>query len=188
MAFNFNPVAKSLADALVVPVGYTASVLYRLGDPITNDVAAYKNDGTDDAATYDRRAGDHHDGMTYFGANSNDKWDASASARGLLVMNHEAITPLYLHPTGQTSVGGVRTVAEEVQREFYLHGVSVIDVKKTGSTWALDKASKLNRRVHTLTPMTLSGPAAFSEFMVTKYSANGDATRGTVKQLSLLHI
>ena len=180
LAFNFNAVAKSLADAVVVPAGYTASVLYRLGDPITNDVPAYKNDGTDAAATYDRRAGDHHDGMTFFGASSADKWDAAATARGLLVMNHEAITPLYLHPTGQTAVGGVRTVAEEVLREFYLHGVSVIDVKKSGTTWALDKASKFNRRVHTLTPMTITGPAAFSEFMVTKYSPNGNATRGTV--------
>ena len=99
LAFNFNAVAKSLADAVVVPAGYTASVLYRLGDPITNDVPAYKNDGTDAAATYDRRAGDHHDGMTFFGASSADKWDAAATARGLLVMNHEAITPLYLHPT-----------------------------------------------------------------------------------------
>ena len=180
LSFNFNAVAKSLADTVVVPAGYTASVLYRLGDPITNDVPAYKNDGTDAAATYDRRAGDHHDGMTYFGAGSNDKWDASAAARGLLVMNHEAITPLYLHPTGQTAVGGVRTVAEEVLREFYLHGVSVIDVKKSGSTWALDKGSKFNRRVHTLTPMTLSGPAAFSDFMVTKYSPTGNTTRGTV--------
>ena len=180
LAFNFNAVAKSLADAVVVPAGYTASVLYRLGDPITNDVPAYKNDGTDAAATYDRRAGDHHDGMTFFGASSTDKWDAAATARGLLVMNHEAITPIYLHPTGQTTVGGVRTVADEVLREFYLHGVSVIDVKKSGTTWALDKASKFNRRVHTLTPMTITGPAAFSEFMVTKYSPNGNATRGTV--------
>ena len=31
---GFDAVAKNLADAVAVPAGYTASVLYRLGDPI----------------------------------------------------------------------------------------------------------------------------------------------------------
>ena len=43
------------------------TVLYRLGDPIAAGVAAYRNDGTDAAATFAPRAGDHHDGMHYFG-------------------------------------------------------------------------------------------------------------------------
>ena len=47
-----TPVAKSLADVVTVPAGYTASVLYRLGDPIANGVPAYANDGTDAAATF----------------------------------------------------------------------------------------------------------------------------------------
>ncbi|RYF51721.1 MAG: DUF839 domain-containing protein, partial [Comamonadaceae bacterium] len=113
---SFNPIAKSLADAVIVPAGYTASVLYRLGDPIAANVAAYKNDGTDDPASYDRRAGDHHDGMTWFGASATGRWDATAGSRGLLVMNHESLTPVFLHPPGRTVVGGVRTVSSEVQR------------------------------------------------------------------------
>ena len=79
-------------------------------------------------------------------------------------MNHEAITPLFLHPTGQTIAGtgsaAARTVADEVLREFYLHGVSVIEVNKSGSTWSYKQDSTFNRRVHTLTEMTFSGPAA----------------------------
>ncbi|XAH23235.1 PhoX family phosphatase [Xylophilus sp. GW821-FHT01B05] len=184
LTLGFNPVAKSLADAVVVPAGYTASVLYRLGDPIASGVADYRNDGTDPAASYDRRAGDHHDGMSYFGIGNGDRWESTSAGRGLLAMNHEAITPSYLHPTGQTTSGSgnaqVRTVAEEVQREFFLHGVSVIEVSKSGSAWAYNRSSRFNRRVHTLTPMTLSGPAAGSAAMATKYSAQGTATRGTV--------
>ena len=64
-SLSFTPVAKSLADALVIPTGYTATVLYALGDPLNNNIAAYKNDGTD--TDFDYRAGDHHDGMHYFG-------------------------------------------------------------------------------------------------------------------------
>ncbi len=181
---TFNPVAKSLVDAVVVPAGYTASVLYRLGDPIAAGVADYRNDGTDPASTYDRRAGDHHDGMTFFGISASQRWEPTNPARGLLCMNHEAITPAYLHPTGQTTTGTgnaqVRTVAEEVQREFFLHGVSVIEVARTGNTWAYNRTSAFNRRVHTLTPMAFSGPAAGNALLATKYSADGRAVRGTV--------
>ncbi|MFM9924034.1 PhoX family phosphatase [Variovorax sp. H27-G14] len=184
LKLNFGAVAKSLDDVVSVPVGYTASVLYRLGDPIASGVAAYKNDGSDEAATYDRRAGDHHDGMTFFGMNASNKWDATNASRGLLVMNHEAITPLFLHPAGQTISGtgnaAVRTVAGEVLREFYLHGVSVIEVNKSGSTWSYKQDSSLNRRVHTLTEMSFSGPAAKTDYLKTRYSTDGSKTRGTV--------
>ena len=178
---GFNPVAKSVADAVVVPAGYTARVLYRLGDPIAPGVPAYRNDGTDDPSTYDRRAGDHHDGMTWFGVGGNGRWDAKAPNRGLLVMNHESLTPAFLHPQGRTVVGGKRTVASEVQREFYLHGVSVIEtVKGSNGQWSYRQDSSFNRRVHTMTPMELSGPVRGTEFVKTKYSPAGTATRGTV--------
>ncbi|MDQ0611398.1 secreted PhoX family phosphatase [Variovorax sp. W1I1] len=180
LKLNFNAVAKSLDDVVTVPAGYTASVLYRLGDPIAAGVPAYANDGTDAPSTYDRRAGDHHDGMTFFGINASNKWDPAGASRGLLVMNHEAITPLFLHPAGQTVVGGVRTVADEVLREFYLHGVSVIEVNKVGNTWTYKQDSSFNRRVHTLTEMAFSGPAAKTDYLKTKYSTDGSKTRGTL--------
>ncbi|WP_295854347.1 PhoX family phosphatase, partial [uncultured Xylophilus sp.] len=166
------------------PAGYTATVMYRLGDPISSDVPAYANDGSDDPTTYDRRAGDHHDGMTYFGMGAGGTWAPSATDRGLLVMNHEAITPAFLHPAGQTTTGSgtaqVRTVPGEVLREFYLHGVSVIEIGKTGSTWGYKRSSSFNRRVHTLTEMRLSGPAARTDYVKTRYSTDGSRTRGTV--------
>lgn len=184
LKLNFNPVAKSLADVVTVPAGYTASVLYRLGDPIAAGVAAYKNDGTDDPTTYDRRAGDHHDGMTFFGMDASNKWAPTGATRGLLVMNHEAITPLFLHPAGQTISGtgnaAVRTVTDEVLREFYLHGVSVIEVEKSGSSWRYKQDSSFNRRVHTLTEMQFSGPAAKTDYLKTKFSTDGSKTRGTI--------
>jgi secreted PhoX family phosphatase len=178
--FNFSPVAKSVADALTVPAGYTATVLFRLGDPMSTATPDYRNDGTDAAETYAMRAGDHHDGMHYFGMGTGNTYNPNASDRGLLVQNHEAITPAFLHPTGQTIVGGVRTVPSEVLKEFYVHGVSIIEVNKSASgTVTYNRASSYNRRVHTLTEVIISGPAAGAP-MVTKYSANGTRTRGTV--------
>ena len=178
---SFDPVAHSVADALIVPAGYTASVLLRLGDPIAADVPAYRNDGTDDPATYDRRAGDHHDGMTWFGMGGNDRWAPEAADRGLLVQNHESLTPMYLHPRGRTVVDGKRSVAAEVDREMFLHGVSVVEtVKDANGNWSYKQDSRFNRRVHTLTETILTGPAAGSAMMVTRYSRDGTRTRGTV--------
>jgi len=184
-SLGFDAVAKSVADTVAVPAGYTATVLYALGDPIATNVGPYKNDGTDAATSFAYRAGDHHDGMHYFGLGSDGKYSASASDRGLLCLNHEAITPLFLHPTGPTISGtgaaAARTLPDEVLREYYLHGVSVVQVNRNAQgQWTYAQGSAFNRRVHTLTDLVLSGPAAGTSYMVTKYSPNGTRTRGTV--------
>jgi hypothetical protein len=180
LRLDFAAVPKSRDDVVTIPAGYRHRVLYRLGDPIAAGVPDYRNDGTDDPASFQHRAGDHHDGMSYFGLDRRGRWDPDSSDRGLLCMNHEAITPAYLHPTGPTIVGGVRTNADEVLREFYAHGVSVIEVVKTWQAWEYRQHSRFNRRVHTLTEMKLSGPAARTPLMITKYSPDGSRTRGTV--------
>jgi secreted PhoX family phosphatase len=184
-ALGFTPVGKSLADAVVVAPGHTASVVFRLGDPMAAGVAAYRNDGTDAAATFDRRAGDHHDGMHFFPLGADGRRSTTASDRGLLAINHEAITPMFLHPNGVTTTGSgaaqVRTVGEEVIREFYVHGVSVVEVRRgSNGAWSTVQDSPFNRRVHTLTDVALSGPAAKTPYMVTKYSPDGSRTRGTL--------
>jgi hypothetical protein len=184
-SLGFAAVPKSLGDAVTVPSGYTASVLLRLGDPMAAGVAAYLNNGTDAAASYAQRAGDHHDGMHYFGVSAGGTYSATASDRALLVQNHEAITPVFLHPGGPTISGtgaaAARTVADEVLKEFYVHGVSIVEINRASSgTWSYKQDSSFNRRIHTLTDMVLSGPAAGTSYMVTKYSTNGTRTRGTV--------
>lgn len=178
---GFTPVAKSLADTLTVPAGYSFTVLYSLGDPIAAGVPAYANNGSDPASSFDRRCGDHHDGMQFYGLDNAGGYGTGTSDRGLLVLNHEAITSLFLHPSGQTlDAGGNRTVAEEVDREFFLQGVSVIEVKRTGGAWSYVKESTFNRRIHTLTEMEIAGPLRGNAAMITKFSPAGTKTRGTV--------
>jgi secreted PhoX family phosphatase len=67
-----------------------------------------------------------------------------------------------------------------VLRELYVHGVSVIEINKVNGNWVYKQDSSFNRRVHTLTPTTISGPAAGSRYMITKESPTGTAIRGTV--------
>jgi secreted PhoX family phosphatase len=181
-ALGFSAIAKSLSDAVQLPSGYYATVLVRLGDPLAAGVTPYRNDGSDPAASYAQRAGDHHDGIEYFGLGSDGKFSATSSSRALLVMNHEAITPIFLHPSGPTVVNGVRTVADEVIKEFYVHGVSIVEVAKqaNGGGWVYNQSSAFNRRVHTLTDTEIAGPGRGTRYMITKYSKDGTKVRGTV--------
>lgn len=178
---GFSAVAKNLSDVVTVPVGYTASVLYALGDPLRAATAAYKNDGTDD--DFENRAGDHHDGMEWFGLDANSRPSSSAVDRGLLALNHEATTnesttSLFLHANGGTST--LPRPGAEVDKEVAIHGISVVEVKKTGATWATVNSSPFNFRLTPLSEIEISGPARGNPLLVTKYSTSGLRTRGTI--------
>ncbi|UTY56584.1 PhoX family phosphatase [Massilia sp. erpn] len=177
----FGAVGKSLLDSVVVPAGYTASILYALGDPLNAATSAFKNDGSD--ADYENRAGDHHDGMEFFGLGADGKPSASGVERGLLAMNHEATTnqaysSFFIHANGGTNT--LPRPAVEVDKETGLHGISVVEVRRSGGKWEYVKDSAFNRRVTCLTECELSGPAAGNALMVTKYSTDGKKTRGTL--------
>lgn len=175
---DFTAVPKSLADVVAVPSGYQVTVLYRLGDPINGSVGAYANDGSD--TNFSARAGDHHDGMSFFGlAATGTAPDPTNSSRGLLVLNHENITQSYLHPNGPTTTGGVRPTAE-VLKEIEAHGVSVIEINRGTSGWSYVNSSSLNRRITPFTPMDVSGPVKGSALLFTAYSPTGVAARGTI--------
>ena len=179
---GFTAVAKSMMDVVTVPAGYTASVLYALGDPLTAATPAYKNDGTD--ADFENRAGDHHDGMEWFGLGTDGKPSTSAIASGLLAMNHEATTDeklssFFLHANGGTST--LPRPAAEVDKETAIHGVSVVEVKNTSGKWATVPASAFNFRLTALsTNIQINGPARGNALMVTKYSTDGTRARGTL--------
>ncbi len=172
----FPAVPKSTADVLTVATGYTANVLYALGDPLTAATPDFKNDGTDTG--YENRAGDHHDGMEYFGLNAAGTGrDANNADRGLLAMNHEALTDQFLHAAGVTA--NPRPAAE-ADKEIPAHGVSIVEVRKVSGRFAYDKASSFNRRVTPLTPVQINGVARGNALMKTRFSTTGNDARGTI--------
>ncbi len=178
--FTATPLNQTY-DGVSVAQGYKAELLFKLGDPINASTPAYLNNGTETSASYDFRSGDHHDGMYFFGMGSNNKWNESISDKGILCINHEAITSLFLHANGPTPAGtGTRTVADEVQKEFRLHGVSVVEVNKVNGTFQVNLSSRFNRRITTLTEMDISGPLRGHDLLKTKFSPTGVKTRGTV--------
>ncbi|ROZ77165.1 PhoX family phosphatase [Ramlibacter sp. WS9] len=176
LTLGFPAVAKNRADAVTVPAGYTATVIYALGDPLTSATADFKNDGTDTG--FEQRAGDHHDGMQYFGLDAaGTARDMSGSERGLLAVNHEGITSQFLHVGGATR--NPRPAAE-ADKEILAHGVSVVEVRKVNGKFAVQKESPYNRRITPMTPMQLSGPVRGHALVKTKFSASGNDCRGTI--------
>ncbi len=180
-SLSFAAVPKSVADTVLVPTGYAATAIYALGDPLTATTPAYKNDGTD--TDFDNRAGDHHDGMEYFGLNAaGTARDPQGSTRGLLAMNHEAtsgrdVRSYYIHANGGTVNP---RPAGEADKEVAIHGLSVVEVSKTGTAWGYVQGSAYNRRVTPLTPVQIAGPARGNALLKTLYSVDGTTTRGTL--------
>lgn len=180
LKLDFSPVAKNKLDVVTVPAGYEVAVLYALGDALNTTTEAWKNDGSETADSYEFRAGDHHDGMSYFGIGSDGKWSPTASDKALLCMNHENITRVFLHPNGPTTVDGKRPL-DEALKEINCHGLSVIAINRQSSgAYVLDKSHVLNRRVTPNTPVEYHGPAAGSRFLVTKFDAKAKKGRGTL--------
>ena len=180
-ALAFNAVNRAITDRVTVPVGYTATVLYAVGDSIDPAVPDYLNNGSQ--GNFARRSGDHHDGMHFFGLSATGT-PAESNDRALLVMNHENIsgTVQFMHATGQTNnsaTSGPRPEAEAI-KEIEAHGVSIIELAKTAGQFGYVKASTFNRRVTASTLMNISGPARGTDFVKTVFSPTGTQTRGTV--------
>ena len=201
---KFTPVAKSIADQVWVPAGYTAKVLHATGDTIKAGVTAYSNAGAEDAESWANRVGDQHDGteIFYIGSNGKSKGSYSYAAgdKAVLAVNNESSAEAHLlHPTGQTSgaaIGkkfdqfgtwpmGVRPASEAI-KEILSHGVTLVEVNldSSGKPTGFNATSPLNRRITPETVMTVTGPAAelanLKAMMVTKFDTTGSTTRGTL--------
>ncbi|CAN7765356.1 DUF839 domain-containing protein [Pseudorhodoferax sp. LjRoot39] len=172
---GFTAVAKTLADTATVPTGYTATVVYATGDAMFAGVSAFKNDGTDTG--YDRRSGDCHDGMEYFGLSASGAPDPISNDRALLGINFEYITPQFLHVNGPSARP---RPAGETDIEVDCHGVGIVEISKTAGKFATVQASTFNRRITGATEIEITGPARAHAALVTKFSPTGTRTRGTV--------
>ena len=192
--FNFEVVSLNMDDKVTLPPGHSAQVLYAYGDPFTSDLAEYSNMGTEPASEWDYRAGDHHDGMRFFGLKEigDDEYelDPNASDLGILCINHENITQALMHESEASSdADGNRTDVAEVRKEQRAHGVSCVVIERDEATgqFTIVKDSKYNRRITAYTEMGLHGPAAGSDLLKTKYSQDGLAGRGTLNNCANGH-
>jgi secreted PhoX family phosphatase len=152
---GFAPVPESTTDAVVVPAGYTAQVLFAAGDAVAAGATSFTGAFLA-SADAEKVAGGNHDGMHFYelpGVNPNKG--------GLLAINHE-------YPDFQLLMAGSynAATASAEQRRIALSavGVSVIEVERVGNgpneRWQVKAGSPYNRRYSGNTLYNVSGPAA----------------------------
>jgi len=196
-SLSFTAVGKSLLDNVVLPAGYSYTVLHATGDRLVSSLPAYSNLGQE-TDEWTMRIGDHHDGMDLFFINASGKFTTQDTGRAVLVVNHESSADAhFFHPNGQTSggvsgkkfsqFGGWDLLARpelEVLKEINHHGVSVVEMNRVNGVWQTKLDSLYNRRVTAQTPMRVAGPAAhladIRTFMVTQFDTTGATSRGTL--------
>jgi len=170
---GFKGVPVSTADAVIVPEGYSASVLYAWGDPAGNPAGspAFRHDATNTADEQALQAGMHHDGIHYYPL----PYGSSNSTHGLLAINHEYTDDGLLHPGGFADWS-----VEKVRKSQNAIGASVIEVRLQQGRWQIVRPSKYARRVTAASPIRISGPAAGASGMRTMFDPSGVDALGTI--------
>ncbi|MGL6252689.1 MAG: PhoX family protein, partial [Billgrantia desiderata] len=179
-SIGFQAIPIGTGDSVVVPEGYRVQAFIPWGTPISGSMPAFSLDASGEDQAH--QIGSHHDGMHFFAIDG-------SSRDGLLVLNHEYVEPRFLHGAAAGLAldadgfpqheDGSRD-ADQVRKELNAHGVSVVRVRQgDDGQWQVVE-DRLNRRVTGLTPMQLAGPVAGTEHVVTKYSPDGNMTRGTL--------
>ena len=185
-AIGIKPVPVSANDTVVVPEGYSVQVLIPHGTPL-NGQPATKSVLEMTAAEQEQAVGTHHDGMHFFPIEGREP-DQGSSTDGLLVLNHEYVAPRFMHARAAgLSIGDSRIPvpangrdADEVRKEIFAHGVTVVRIaKQANGQWQV-VADPRNRRVHGATPMEIAGPVRGHALVRTKYSPDGTRVRGTL--------
>jgi hypothetical protein len=168
---GFRPLPPSRDDAVHVPAGYTAQVLFAWGDPVS-DGPAFAQDASGSAEDQARQAGMHHDGMHYFPLPTS----VGERNRGLLCVNHEYADDGLLHTDGMRDWS-----AEKVRKSQAAHGVSVIEVaQRADGQWLVVRPSRFARRITAYTPMRIAGPAAGHAWLRTEADPQGTRVLGTL--------
>jgi secreted PhoX family phosphatase len=69
-SLTFKPVDKNTLEQFTVAEGYDFKVLHAVGDPLHPSLPVWDENNIPSGVSYERRVGDNHDGMTFFGLNT----------------------------------------------------------------------------------------------------------------------
>ena len=168
-ALSFKGIPAVTGNTVVVPEGYTSSVLFSAGDAVVAGATAFTGTALDSAAM-EKVSGGQHDGMVFFPLPGVDP-----NVGGLLAINHEAPDSYVFAPPPATYPSNAAAIAalsdEDRKRLLSTVGVSVIEVMQSGGKWAIKANSPFNKRYSGNTIFAATGPAA---------AAAGSAIKGTL--------
>lgn len=164
---GFKAIPSSTLDKVIVPEGYSARVLMSWGTPMFPNAPAFKDDRSNTGADQELQFGENADGMAFYDVKDD---------YGVLVVNNEYVNRQYLYPHDKE----IAMSKDDVLKAQNAVGLSLIGLQRTGSTgMEFDINSKYNRRVTSLTPMSVSGPAAGHKDLRTSADPKGIEVLGT---------
>ncbi|WP_332739888.1 PhoX family protein [Hydrogenophaga sp.] len=177
---GFQGIPTSGADTVTVPPGYVATPFLPWGTPLSLSAPGFAADASNTAADQEQQVGDNHDGMAFFGFNTEGNALGERNDEGLLVFNHEYINPEYFYKPDTDPTDWLAPFTfEKARKGLAAHGGTVAHVRRTSAgEWELVRNSPYNRRIHGNTPMTIQGPAAGHALMQTAADPSGTQVLG----------
>jgi uncharacterized protein len=170
---GFKSINAHFADALTVPEGYQAQVMFRWGDKISTKSAPFKQNAANTAREQALQAGMHTDGMHFFPLPSAK--NKRSSERGILCVNHEYADDGLLHTNGFETWN-----ADKVAKSQAAMGVSVVEIQAKDGRWQTNLSSRYNRRITANTVCEIRGPARGNVLMQSQTDLKGMRAKGTM--------
>jgi len=167
---DFDALPASTSDKVIVPKGYRADVLISWGDPLFPYAPQFDPSGKANAAAQARQFGDNNDGMSCFPLSTD---------RAVMVVNNEYTNQEYLFDHDGSSL-----TADDVAKSQAAHGISIFEIVRKDSAWAVDLQGTLNRRITANTLLHMTGPAAGHELLKTEADPSGTKILGTFNNCS----
>ena len=185
---GFKPIKGSVADAVLLPPGYTYDVVVRWGEslfPGVPDLDASKLAGgallqPGAAELQSKQFGQNCDAIHFFPLDGR-------SDRGVLCVNNEFTDDALMYPGhagfAGASRGGSRAYVERYPQVVGVsqaaQGVSIIEIVRERGAWKRVKDSRYARRITANTPIDIGGPARGAALMRTKGDPEGVRALGT---------
>ncbi|HEY0707863.1 MAG TPA: PhoX family phosphatase [Polyangia bacterium] len=193
---SFTAIAPTDVDSVVVPAGYTSSVVIAWGDPLLPGAAAF-DVNAQTAAKQASQFGFNCDFVTqlplpawcealasgpvavrglgrWLLGTQFEKLRHHASPTALLWVNHEYsgeedMLPGYISAT---------PTKEQADIGLAAHGGSVVLIREKATGWGYDKHSPFNRRITGETPIAITGPLAGHPLVQTAEDPAGRTVKG----------
>lgn len=176
-SLTFKEVPHLLDETMHAPEGYEAQVLIRWGDAVLPGAPAF-DPLKQTAEAQAKQFGYNNDMIAWFPL----PYGSKTADHGLLAINHEYTDPHIMFPGFADEKAAYKDASkDQVEVELAAHGISVIEVKREGDTWAVVPNSKYARRINLLNSETLlSGPVAGNDKVKTSADPSGTKVIGTI--------
>jgi secreted PhoX family phosphatase len=164
--FEFESVAASTADDVVLPEGFKWNPLVSWGDPLSSNMPEFQNAASMSAQIQSLCFGDNNDGMKHFKVDGHE----------LLVINNEYVN----FPSFFGHYKKLRPQnADDIQSTQQAVGVSIVEIKSDQNGWKIVQDSPFNRRITATSPMEITGPARGHAWVRTQADPKGEQSLGT---------